>query len=290
MSTALLPPTSVYYRDRRVGAIYRSGKKVWPPGPSRDPATSAYLTATGLNPSYSTALDNLVKGLKASGLWAKMLAIYPFVGGTAALHKWNLKDPRDDNGAYRLTFNGGFHSTALGYRPNQQGQANVSSGYYADTHIVPRGIFDQDSTSLAYYSLAEVPAISRCEMGCYNWAGSGSRFHIIARYSPTNFYYGMSEDGASNVSVPASSGLFVATRTSAGTQSAYRNGVLLGSANVPSIWLPPVSIWVGGINSFVDRSDLPCGFASVGTGLDVMDNANLYTVVQQFQIALGRSV
>ena len=58
----------------------------------------------------------------------------------------------------------------------------------------------------------------------------------------------------------------------------------------PSIWLPPTTVWVGGINTFVDRTDLPCGFASIGTGLSPQNNADLYTVVQAFQTALGRQV
>ena len=31
-----------------------------------------------------------------------MKAIYPFVGGTATTHKFNLKDPADINAAFRL--------------------------------------------------------------------------------------------------------------------------------------------------------------------------------------------
>jgi hypothetical protein len=220
-----------------------------------------------------------------------MLAIYPFIGGTAALHQWNLKDPRDADAAYRLTFNGGYHSTALGYRANQQGQSNVSSGYYADTHCVPLGLLTQDSTHLAFYSLADVPPVSRCEMGCYNWTGTAaSRFHVIARYQPTMYYYGMSEEGTSNVNVPASSGLFVATRTGPASQTAYRNGVNLQTTTPSSIGLPPTSVWIGGINTFVDKTDLPCGFASIGSGLSDQENADLYAVVQQYQTALDRQV
>jgi hypothetical protein len=256
--------------------------------PKWDPDTQAYLTATGLDVSFAPALDGLVTGLKTAGLWTKMLAIYPFIGGTEALHKWNLKDPRDLDEAYRLTFTGSTssHSTNLGYRPNAQGM--VGNGGYADSHIVPYGIFEQNSTSLAYYSLADVTPMSRCEMGCYNWNGPGSRFHIIARYTPTDFYYGMSEDGITGTPVPASTGLFVATRTGANYQAGYRNGILVGDSVTPSVTLPNVSVWVGGINVFVDRSDLPCGFASVGTGLSPQDNVDLNLIVTDYQVALGR--
>jgi hypothetical protein len=36
----------------------------------------------------------------------KFMAIYPLVGGTQSTTKWNLKDPRDLDAAYRLSFYG----------------------------------------------------------------------------------------------------------------------------------------------------------------------------------------
>jgi len=45
-----------------------------------DPATLAYLAATGITGATEVAaINNLVVGLKADGLWSKMKAIYPFV-------------------------------------------------------------------------------------------------------------------------------------------------------------------------------------------------------------------
>ena len=190
-----------------------------PPG-VYDPDVANYLAVTGLDPSYGEPLNDLVIGLKSTGLWSKMSAIYPFVGGTAALHKWNLMDPRDNDNAYRLTFNDpdfhSSHSTALGYRANAQG-AGINSRSYADTHFVPLGGLTQNSTHLSFYSLQDVPAGDRAEMGCYTWSGiANSRFHLILRYQGVNaYYYGMSEQGASSVPMSAASGLFVSTRTGA---------------------------------------------------------------------------
>jgi len=255
-----------------------------------DASTQAYLTATGLDGVYAPALDGLVRGLKGYGLWSKMVAVYPFIGGTAALHRWNLKDPRDSDGAYRLTFTPGTHTTALGYRANWVG-GGINAGGYADTHLVPLGTLAQDSTHLAYYSLEDTPPADRAEIGCYNWAGSGSRFHLILRYLGVNaFYYGQSEDGASNVPVPAASGLFVGTRTGSAAQLGYRNGVQIATSGAASIPLPPVPIYVGAINYFQNRSDIPCGFASVGAGLTQLENMDLYNTVQNYQTALGRQI
>ena len=53
-------------------------------GSPYDPVTQAFLTASGLDAgTYGPALDILVIGLKSTGLWSKMRAMYPFIGGTA---------------------------------------------------------------------------------------------------------------------------------------------------------------------------------------------------------------
>lgn len=281
--------------ERQVDAVYVGTELVWSAvrAPVYDPATQAYLDATGLDESFAPALDGLVVGLKAVGLWQKMSAVYPFIGGTADLHKWNLLDPRDADDAYRLTFHDGpstSHSTALGYRPNAQGQ-QVGSGSYADTHLEPLArLADVNSTHLAFYSLEDTPSGDRGEIGCYDWNGSGSRFHIIARYLGVDgFYYGMSEEGANYYVVPAASGLFVATRTSASAQSGYRNGVKGPDNAFPPVnGLPNRSVYIGAINEFANRSDIPCGFASIGSGLAIQDVADLNLIVTDYQTALGR--
>jgi hypothetical protein len=49
-------------------------------GLTTDPAASAYFAATGITgATQQAAIDNLVKGLKADGIWSKMKAVYPFV-------------------------------------------------------------------------------------------------------------------------------------------------------------------------------------------------------------------
>jgi hypothetical protein len=259
-----------------------------------DPDTTAYLTATGLSePTYGHTLDALVKNLKTAGLWTKMNAIYPFIGGTAALHQWNLKDPRDLDAAYRLTYSNSAsttHSTALGYRPNAQGQ-NANGGY-ADTHFIPLGVLTQDSTHLSWYSLQDTPAADRAEFGAFNWGGMAtSRFHIIARYTGVNaYYYGMSENASTNVPSPAASGLFVTSRTGPTTTTPYRNGVKLGSSSEASVALPDRPLWLGAINNFNNRSDIPVGFASIGSGLNDQNVTDLYNIVQAYQTALSRQV
>jgi hypothetical protein len=49
-------------------------------GLTTDPSASAFIAATGITgATQQSAVDALVKGLKADGLWSKMKAVYPFV-------------------------------------------------------------------------------------------------------------------------------------------------------------------------------------------------------------------
>ena len=99
-----------------------------------NPDAQAFITAAGItDPTQISAINSLVNGLQADGIWTKMKAIYPFVGGTATTHKYNLKDPRDLDAAFRLVFNGGWTHSSTGATPN-------GTNGYADTKLVPSSV------------------------------------------------------------------------------------------------------------------------------------------------------
>lgn len=83
-------------------------------GRGADADALAFITAANItDTTQKSAVTQLVTDLKSANIWTKMKAIYPFVGGTASSHRFNLKDPRDLDVAFRLVFNGGWtHSSA----------------------------------------------------------------------------------------------------------------------------------------------------------------------------------
>jgi hypothetical protein len=92
---------------------------------STDPDANAFLTATGItNMTIASAVGTLVEDLKGYGLWSKIYVLYPFVGGTATTHKFNLKDPRDLDVAFRAVFNGGVTHNSAGVT------GNATNGWY----------------------------------------------------------------------------------------------------------------------------------------------------------------
>ncbi|MEP6927095.1 MAG: hypothetical protein ABI834_05630 [Ginsengibacter sp.] len=74
---------------------------------SYDADAQKFIDSSGISDNtQKVSLNNFVKQLKDFSLWTKFAAIYPMVGGTANTTRWNLKDPRNLNIAYRLTFKG----------------------------------------------------------------------------------------------------------------------------------------------------------------------------------------
>ena len=69
-----------------------------------DPDGAAFITAAGLtDPTQISAVCTLVTSLKSASLWTGMDAIYPFVGGNALAHSFNLRNPAK----YQITWVGG---------------------------------------------------------------------------------------------------------------------------------------------------------------------------------------
>ena len=129
-----------------------------------DADAKAFLDAAGITDSTITgAINTLVRSLKSYNIWTKLKAVYPFVGGTASTHKWNLKDPRDLDAAFRLTFSAGWTHDANGSKPS-------GSSTYANTYLVPSTAFADNYNGLGYYSgtnLSETD-IDPVNMGSYN--------------------------------------------------------------------------------------------------------------------------
>jgi len=92
-------------------------------------------------------VNHIVSGFKAIGVWTKIKALYGFVGGTAATHKWNWKDMRDLDAAYRLTWNGTIIHNVMGVK------GDGISGY-AETYLAPSSF--TANMSLGVYSFSNI--------------------------------------------------------------------------------------------------------------------------------------
>lgn len=149
-----------------------------------------------------TGINNFVKNLKNYSLWNKISGLYPLVGGTMYSEKFNLKDPRDADDAYRLNFNtgSGYFNGSVYYKTffNDNGVIFWGSGDYADTFINAKTNLPDFSAHLAYLSLEESPITGQdgpvYDSFPYVWTDMGavtndysSELALQSQYQPNTF-------------------------------------------------------------------------------------------------------
>jgi hypothetical protein len=241
----------------------------------------AFVNATGITDvTIISALCVLVTSLKNNGIWSKLLAIYPFVGGTATTHKFNLKNPADTNAAYRLNFVGGWTHSANGAYPN-------GNNAYADTFLNPLSTFTLGSHSFGIYSRTNDVSGLRV-YGAF----TGGNIILHNNLSGGNFVSGLATNIVSYTANPTTS-LLMLSRTSTTSLAAYRAGVLLGTNATAITNLPNTNFYFGarsraGTAEFFTTHQLAFGF--LGTGLNSTEAGLLYSIVQQFQTTLSRQI
>jgi hypothetical protein len=103
------------------------------------------LAGVTLTTNEKNAVNQLVVDLKAASIWSKFHALYPIVGGTATSHKFNLKDPRDLDIAFRLVFAGGVTHTTNGFAGN-------GTNGWANTFVNPNTLFPGGFASFGVYN------------------------------------------------------------------------------------------------------------------------------------------
>lgn len=252
---------------------------------SMDPDAQAFITAASItDPTQQAAVNQLVVDLKGYSLWTKMKAVYPFVGGSASSHKWNLKDPRDLDAAFRLSFAGGWTHSSTGSKPN-------GTTGYADTFINQLSVLSQNNTHISYYSRNNVDAIG-VDMGVKSPASSYTM--IVSRYSGNfvshvNEFYVFSDNAANT----DSRGFFIANRTASNVRNGFKNSSKVYTSSSTSQTQANFKIYLGTLNnegSPALYSSRECAFASIGDGLSDADATNLNTAVQAFQTSLSRNV
>jgi len=250
---------------------------------SGDADALAFITAAAItDTTQKSAINTLVTDLKTANIWTKMKALYPFVGGTAAQHRFNLKDPRAVDAAFYLDFLGGGTHSSNGYQPN-------GTTSYADTKLVP-SVLSENSQHLSYYSRTQVIG-GQIEIGANS---SVNNNFLGIYYSPTSgLRTSLASSTRTNIAIPSTNtqGFFMSNRPSNTYINVWKNNSKLTTDNVASTGNDNVALYVGAVNgSTIIYSTKESAFSSIGDGLTDGEAANLYTAVQAYQTTLNRQV
>jgi hypothetical protein len=140
--------------------------------PPSDTDANLYLSAvvdaggSGITPSISAATTNLFISLKSAGLYNKIYALYPMLGGIAGSCKFNAVNPVDTDAAFRLAFaGGGTFSQSVGYQTN-----GINS--FANTH------FNPDNESVPYTSFTMFDYVSVDGNAGYDIGGAATSIFV----------------------------------------------------------------------------------------------------------------
>jgi len=252
-----------------------------------------FVEATSLtDETQIQAINSLVLGLKANNLWTKMVAIYPFVGGSAFTHKVNLKTP----GIYDVIWSGGIIHT-------NQGSITTSTNGLGNTGFIPTSMLPNISSSVhisfnfAVGSVFSSLGVMGTGLSWNSSAQSGQAIQIdVSAGSGTQGVPAAYTSGQQVITTTADKqGLFISTRTSS-TEIAFYRRSPVQTINSLRTGLPFTSnpSWEDhSIYLFQLRSGGVAGvtgsFATIGDGLTQTDVNNLYSAITTFNTTLGRT-
>ncbi len=246
----------------------------------------AFFTATGItDATQKSAINQLVLDLKSNSLWTKFIAMYPFVGGSATTHKYNLKDPQDLDASYRLTFSGGITHDANGIT------GNGSNGYYR-TYITPSAHLSQDNTSVFLYIRTNSSG-AYVDIGSIKQGAPQHRIQINPRNASNMFTSACNDTTVSSVSNSDSRGFIGISRTSSTSYVQSINStqttvtVTSTALNSDEIYGLAVNPGSGVPSNYSARNQ---AFACIGVGLTNTECDTLNTIIQTYETTLSRNV
>lgn len=248
--------------------------------PLIDPDAQAFITAAGItNTTEQQAINTLVKELKNCQVWNKMKAIYPFVGGTATTHKFNLKNPLDTNAAFRIVFSGGWTHSATGATPN-------GINGTADTFLNENTTLNLNDEHISIYLRTNTATLSG-DIGAFNTPTYQS--NILPRFS--DGLYGRIHSTSSVAAANTDSrGFYVANRTNSTQVFVYKATTKYTVASSVTGKVNDTFIFGRRAKTEGVYSDREIAFSTIGDGLTDAEEICLYNTVQNFQTTLGRQV
>ena len=273
--------SAVYVGSTTINKIYRGSTEIYS-ATAIDPDAQAFITAAGITDgTQQSAINTLVLSMKTAGVWTKCVAVYPFVGGTADSHKYNLKDPRDLDAAYRLTYNGAYTHDAMGVKQTTRDDAS-----FMDTKLA----YQTAGLTTAHLLVSVNQSNTNYGYDIGSAGGSASDWALISKYQ-TGAYFFKAGAGSYLTAANADTSLGVWSGRADGT-TAYLDknavNVLSGARTVDgstnSLYISNVN--GGGYGS--QGSDRRYDFASLGTFLTDIELTDYYNAIETFNTTLSR--
>lgn len=250
--------------------------------PAADSDAAAFFTAASITDStQKAAVNQLVLQLKAHSLWTKIDALYPFVGGDATKHSYNLKNPA----TFQITWAGSAVPTHNGNGVTGTASGYGSTGYTNSVHG------QQNSVHLYVYNKTTLP-VGTFLQGVSTTGGTKRQGLIV---SGSNLMVNglNNDDNSSGVGVSSDfRGSLMASRTSSTVENIYANGIsAAGTTTATTGQLSyGMHLLARGFQGF--PADTFCNAniaaASMGPGMTGSEVTQYFADILEFQTTLGR--
>lgn len=247
-------------------------------------AADFFSRASISDTTQKNAVNQLVLDMKSAGVWTKIRAIYPFVGGSSSSHSHNLK-----SSSYQITWNGTITHNANGVT------SNGGVGSYGDTGL--------NLNTMTVNSLS-VGAYSRTQ-------GQDDGWDVSAEHDNTNFDRGVRKRDSTDLATFADGnyaqtitvaetdgrGFFVVSRTASNSLKGYKNGSEVGSRTDAQFSYGSVNFTLFANKYIIENVSDPqywngdnLAFVFIGDGLTGGEVTSLNTAVEACQDSLSRGV
>lgn len=252
------------------------------------PNVMAYINsqvANGYSPSTTRidALNNLTWALVTTGIWDKCQVIYPFLGGTTVnAQKWNLKDVRDVDAAFRLVF------TGSGFTYSESGvSSSGTAGSFGNTYFTPStNLVSINSAHLSAY-INSIPTTDNSSI-IGSFSGAGASTFQIGRISASVIYGGVNTANASYMNGGSvTTGFWHANRSASNASAFFKNGAKIITSTATAS-APNVSTYLFNRNGSLGASSGRLTFVSFGSSLSDEEARIFSNIVQSYQTSLGR--
>ena len=200
----------------------------------------------------------------------------------ASQFKYNLKDPRNLDAAFRQVFNGGWTYSKQGATPN-------GTNGYSDTKLVPSSVLQLNSVSHSVYSRSASPT------GIVGGVNDASNYLILNTPTTLSITSQLNTIGGDFITgvVTNLQGLLMANRTSSSVVNAWRNSTKVATDSKNSTSQPTINYFVGARNNGGSAGNFDAkqyGFYHIGDGLTDTEASAMYTSVQSYQTSMNRQV
>jgi hypothetical protein len=271
-----------------IGAIAKSfrefgGGVVW----DTDAIAAIYAIENDANPTILTisqkrAINNFFIYLKDNALYNYMYALYLFIGGNIFAHKYNYKDPRDLNVAYRLSWNGSAAHNSYGIDWPSSNTINANTWFNPTSNPYNIGMTAYVGRNL----------ITNTIMGAFG--GSSMYIRCAGSRSAVGYLYGQSP----GTTIPNPSldyyntyGVVSLNRTANNYLSLYRAGTKKGSLTYTETGNCNANIYLNNITSNQSGwgGNGRMQFAAIHQGLTDEQVVLFTNGINQLQSDLGRN-